>query len=231
MNTRHYVIGTGYCPSERYDAELFANHWITHVERHLDPAQIFVMSHGVEMPEAYQLSRRTVMVPSVNLGHVHQYVGAAKPMKTGQLCGWSASTLALALIAYNCEADFVYVEQDALVFGDVVSQIRKEATERQYSMMFGSCKKMNVAQSLFWVDWNFIPLYVSRYLDLWPDTDPRRRPEGKFKHLESTQAKIGRFSFGCDRDRPLPIDQPVWYAQQLTRDEMILLHSKKLLLP
>jgi len=231
-----YVIGTGFCESSRYDAVAFFSYWLTHIKAYTNPDHIFVLDQvdrtlaGVSVADTivgYKRSKihygamNMSIVPSGNLGHVHQLIKAEQPFKNHQLCGWSASVLALAMLAYNAERDFVYVEQDCLLVGRIVDAIIREADEKKKDMLFGSCKIMNAAQSLFFIRHKFIPRFVMEYLMGPADTDPHCRPEKKFCYLErSCAANVGRFSFGIDRDRPIPWGTELFYVQHLTTEEL-----------
>jgi hypothetical protein len=106
----------------------------------------------------------------------------------------------------------------------------REIGERQ--VIFGkkmtSPPYMSCAQSTFLVKRAFIPIFVGLFLSL-PD-DIEMLTENKFTVLmEFNPHLFGEFSFGVDRERPMPFDAPVWYAQQITKDELEEIKSRNLL--
>jgi len=157
-----------------------------------------------------------------NLGHVHHLINDIKPHVFG---GWSASIIALAMLAYNAELDFVYREQDVLAFGPYIDTMYSEIGHA--GMIFGNYTGMPCAQSLFLVKHAAIPDFVKDYLSMGGDRDIQNLPEHKFANLERMDdRKYKRFSFGYDRSRPINFDDPVWYAQRFTPDEIRDLHIK-----
>ena len=79
---------------------------------------------------------------------------------------------------------------------------------------------MACSQSTFLVRHGYIPKFVSDYLALPDDKD--MLPENKFVAMEEKNpADYARLSFGVDRERPIPWDDPVWYCQQWTNDELM----------
>lgn len=232
-----YIIGSGFYRGSRHplNVDAFAELWAKSVAKQCAAAcHVFIVEHATCYPTRAlgHIPRPVSIIPAANLGHVHQYVGAQNPPESGPLCGWSASILLLALTAFNKRADLFYVEQDALLFGDCVGKIQREIGSRQ--LMFGSWSRKGVvggiAQSVFYLRWSWIPTFVQHYLSLWPDTDNTRRPEGKFADIERRHpGHVGRYSFGVDRDRPLPWDAPIWYAQQWTQAELDEVQQRGLL--
>lgn len=139
-----------------------------------------------------------------NLGHVGDYLNGNK---TGRYCGWTAGVLIGLLHAYCNNKDFVYKEQDCLAFGSYVEQMRSEIGDN--GIIFGKNRIMGVAQALFYVKRDFIPQIIS-YLSIQDDKDVL--PEYKFGNIKEKAI----FSFGYDRDRPINVNDAVFYLQQIT---------------
>ena len=222
----NYLLGTGYYPHE--GAEDARARWNLNVGCYAKPAPATIVTLGVGMTPPYPMWYHFIHTPG-NLGHVGDLLNNSKPHK---YCGWSASVLALAMIAYAGELDFVYLEGDALAFGPWVQQMYAELGDGQFA--FG--KKMQsppwmaCSQSLFVVRHAFIPTFVSTYLGLGTDNDPENLPETKFARIEERfPAECRRLSFTVDRERPLPYDAPVWSAQKFTPDELAELKRRNLI--
>jgi hypothetical protein len=158
-----------------------------------------------------------------NLGHVGDLLSGAK---AHQLCGWSAGFLTLAMQAYMNETDFLYVEQDVIVKGDVHAQAVEDLGDGKW--IFGKAHEtapyMPCGQSLVYVRHEYILPLVALYIGAGDDGKPDNLPEQKFCDIEALQPdNARRLSFGFDREKP-DFNQPIWYAQHLSpedRDEAI----------
>lgn len=159
-----------------------------------------------------------------NLGHINDLV--VTKTKPHAYCGWSGAMLALALIAYCDESDFIYKEQDCLAFGPWVEKMYEELGGG--NVIFGSCQIQPAAQSLFLVKHAYIPEFVRLYLSEGPDNDEENLPEHKFARLALAH-DWKRFSFGYDRDRPFNVADPVFYVQQVTPEELEILQNAGLI--
>lgn len=155
-----------------------------------------------------------------NLGHIGDLLnGTSRHV----FCGWSASMLAGAMIAYNCGKDMVYKESDCLAFGPWMQTMYNELGSA--GLIFGRKHQsepwMPCSQSLFLVRHSYIPTFVSRYLALGTDNDVNNLPETKFQRLEEADwDNVKRLSFGYDRERPVNFRDPVFYLQKITTSEM-----------
>lgn len=153
---------------------------------------------------------------SGDLGHVHDLNNHRKPY---HWCGWSMAFCTLAMLAYFDECDFVWKEQDVLAFGPYVERMYAEIGDA--GMIFGKAKCMPAVQSLVLCKHEFIPEFVRLFLGTGSEQIKANEGELKFMRLEQQNpGRFARYSFGCDRDRPLPINDPVWYAQHLNAAEM-----------
>ena len=233
MTPRKYIIGTGYSPTDRYDYKAFLDIWYNRVMKLYGDVPIYILEQGADIDIGQDMGWDPTIckIGASNLGHVHTLIDDAKAGKqTHQLCGWSAGILALAMIAYNNCADLVVIEQDCLVFGDVIGQAYRDMGN-DGQMVFGSCRLMGVAQSFFVIKHEFIPRFCQYYLSLWTDSHTTLRPEDKFKRLEAEYGSkiIKRLSFGLDRDRPIDYDAPIFYVQHLTPDELAELKRRNMI--
>jgi hypothetical protein len=214
-----FTVVTGYVSHNKFGFPVddFAPYWLQSVLRQ-KPAHIFVVEHDRKFPISHP---DLTVIPAANLGHIHQLVKKQQPYKDHHWCGWSAVALLGAMLAYNREEDFLFVEQDCLMFGNTAEAIYAQVERTKKKMLFGSCKIMGAAQSLFWVKHDFIPSFVSYYSGLWHEaSEPRLRSEHKFAKMEKDYGCVGRFPFGYDRDRPFAYNEPAWYAQQISWSEL-----------
>jgi hypothetical protein len=144
--------------------------------------------------------------------------------KDNELGAWSATMLTTAMLAYVNECDFVYVEEDCLAFGPWVKQLYTDLGDGGIAFGYKQLTDpyMPATGALFIVRRNFIPTFVSSYIEVGDDRDFNRLPEHRFCSIEEKfgGAIARRLSFGVDRERPIPWDNPVWYAQQISLEEL-----------
>jgi len=230
----NYILGTGYChrPDVAKAEQLWAL-WRTNTDTATpSPRRIVVMAVGGAVPPEPTSPDMDVIRLSGNLGHIHHLIGKELPYKPYGLSGWSASVLALALIAYNDEADLLYKEADCLAFGPWVAQMYGDLAGGD--IVFGGPMKsdpwMSSTQSLFLVRHKAIIPFVAKYLGFGNDSETLL-PEDKFARLgESPQPMdVRHLSFGVDRERPIPFDAPVFYVQQPTDGDFESLRQLQLI--
>ena len=216
-----YTIGSGYYDSHR-ELPGFPDVWLRCLSK-ANPKPSSVIVLGVGGPKNPYGDRVQFVSLDGNLGYIGSLLSGEKPHS---FCGWSAGMLALAMIAYNNETDFIYVEQDCLVFGDWVNALY-DALGGSLGIVFGSNNLMECAQSLFLVRHSFIPQFVVDYISQGPERENCNIPETKFARLEKLkQESWGRFKFGYDRYRPFNPNDPTFYIQQLTKDDMRLVEHR-----
>lgn len=226
----NYLLGTGFYPHA--GAIPSRARWRDNVTKYAKPEPRRIVTIGVGAEDSpytqYDAFGWWVSLPR-NLGHVGDLLNGSKPH---EFCGWSASMLAMALIAYAGELDYCYLEEDALAFGPWVERMYAELGDGQFA--FGrkmqSPPWMACSQSLFIVRHAFIPRFVSTYLSLGKDGDPENLPETKFQRIEERfPVECRRLSFTVDRERPLPYDADVFSAQKFTADELEELKKRNLI--
>lgn len=164
-----------------------------------------------------------------NLGHVGDLLhGRANHY----ICGWSATVIALAGLAYAGGTDLIYLEEDALAFGPWINRLYSDLGDGQF--IFGakmtSPPWMQCSQSVFLIRHAFIPTFIREYLSLGHDGDPDNLPEHKFATIEARyRNECRRATWMRDRERPLDYDMPVWSAQKFTAEELAELRGRGLL--
>lgn len=234
------LIGTGFIHGNRRDE--FASLWVSCVRRYttlsVGSKLVVLAVHDSWVPSDF-FEFRTIGVEGVsltgNLGHVSNILDGSKPYP---FCGWSMTLLTLALLAYQNESDLIFIEQDCLVFGDYVTRMYEDMGTGD--MVFGGKMKshpfMPCAQGLVLIRHSFIPTFVAEYIQLGDERRTNKEgkddnlPEDKFAwFLEKDPGRIKTLSFGVDRERPIPYEDPVFYAQQLSDFEIQTLQQKGLL--
>lgn len=217
-----YLIGTGYYNPNGDKRRDFFNVWYSNTIKYTKPERIIVLANG---------GSKIVGAPGQwieldgNLGHTHDLTNHIKPHKW---CGWSWAFVTLAALAYFDECDFVFKEQDALCFGPWVDRMYSEIGNK--GMIFGHNKVWACSQSVVLCKHDFIPEFMRLYMDTGSEQDKANECELKFARLEQQHPHwFGRYSFGVDRNRPIPFGDPVWYGQQFTDEELEDLKRRKLI--
>lgn len=220
--TRDYMIGSGYHSGSKspIDVAAFSRVWLENNIRYCDPAPKKTVIIGDTPYASNELTKEFQCI------YLHGNLGHVRDKKPGQLLGgWSGTMLALAMVAYCDQLDFIYKEQDCLAFGPWVNQLYADAGP-EGQMVFGLPLKVypNITstQSLFLIKHEFIPVFVQQYLSLGEDGNQKNNfPENKFTEIENLHPrKMKRMSFGVDRDRPIPYESKgAWYAQQWNTEE------------
>jgi hypothetical protein len=233
MSPKNYLLGTGYChrPDAASAREMWRL-WKDNTAKATPPARrtVVIAVDGDAPPDLGD--RMALVALDGNLGHIHHLIGKELPRKSHALCGWSASILALAMIAYVDESDFLYKEADCLAFGSWVEQMYTDLGDGD--IVFGgpmtSEPWLACSQSLFLIRHGAIPSFVSAYLAFGPDSETLL-PEDKFASLAqgASPLQVRHLSFGVDRERPVPFDSAVFYAQQLTPSEVAMLADRGLI--
>lgn len=223
-----YLIGSGFIgKGAKFD---FARLWLHNILTHTtsDLSRIVIMSVAdSQLP--FSCHEVDEIQLSGDLGHFMDLVEGRKNHKFN---GWMGSVLALALVAYNDESDFIFVEQDCLCFGPWVEQLYKEIESA--GVLFGrkheTAPWMPCSQSLFMVKHSYIPEFVRLILSTDAQNKEGELGEHKFERMAQEHPDEWKmFSFGYDRERPFNMDDPVFYVQQLTHEEMGQLKERKLI--
>ena len=240
-----YLLGSGfYSGSDR--ATRFVDYWryALRVNTTVTPDRVVILSvggcgAGFSSNEMIWISNKFEVWPRIeeihlsgNLGHCEHLLHGTKPH---EYTGWAGAVLALALLAYNNETDFIFVEQDCIVHGPYVERMYKEIGDGK--MIFGhltfpdGAMMQPCAQALFLIKHEFIPEFVRSYLSLGDERSEGRLTEHKFAQLEQMDPQsYRRFTFGYDRGRPKDgienCNDEVCYFQQLTDGEIEILKRK-----
>lgn len=221
-----YIIGTGYHARPGRFQSWFWRVWAYNTLRHFQPVSIAVIGTGGNYPD----NRTDVaqwIYPAGDLGHLSDLISGTKPYKFN---GGSGAILLLAMFAYASECDLIFKEQDCLAFGSCAETMYSDIGS--HGMIFGRAKRMPSALALFLVKHAFIPEFVRLYLGTEPETTPGQMPESKMARLLAQHPNLfATYSFGVDRDRPLPEDRKTspWYAQKFTSEELRLLQQEGLI--
>jgi hypothetical protein len=176
--------------------------------------------------------------------------GHAQIGKTHYCGAMAAIILGLEFALHNDVELFLYVEQDALVYGDAIVDKTKNALRRK-DLVFGSSRLDDIQQSFFAANKRGIRRFLSA-LHAINHSDKEISPEHKFMFagsrlpsallrlavytprprlrsanlklfslLSSLSASYELLPFGYGRDRPINFDDDVFYFQQGSAAELL----------
>lgn len=221
------LIGSGFFADSAADFEAKADFWHKYWLPNVGDRDVVIVDNSERpTPKLESQGRIRVIQAAKNLGHVGSLLGQFRP----HLAGWSLSWILPALMAYSESRDFIYQEADCLAFGDWEQAISREMDERHLLAAFGSAAShvAECEQSLFFIRSEFITEFLWRYLSF-PDGDGKMVPESKFAAMADNDFRIGRFSLGVGRMRPIDFEAKAFYAQKFTPDELAQLRERKLI--
>jgi hypothetical protein len=225
---RRYLIGTGYFARDPADSERFYRIWWRNKRKYASQTvRIIVLAHGGHhvSPRVLRECPADWIHLDGDLGHIHHLTNQERPF---HYSGFTIALLTLALLAYQDECDLFFCEQDMLAFGPWVEKIYEESGEAK--VIYGGGHLMPAFQSLMLIKHEYLPQFVHTYLGA--GTEREKSNEGEQKHARLARQfpdDYKTFSFGFDRDRPLDLSQPVFYAQHVTGEELTLLKNAGLL--
>jgi hypothetical protein len=228
-----YLIASGYVDIPHGARGAFARLWLNNIMRYANPkpSRIVVTSaRGDRLPfMIYPL------LDEVRLeGDLGGFMDIVEGRKPHALSGWFGSVLLGAMAAYNDESDLIYLEQDCLAFGPWVQKLYDEIGDA--GILFGR-KHLSepwqcCSQSLFLVKHSYILEFVRLIISSPPMKEPGQLGEHKFERFgQENPEKWKMMTFGVDRERPIPYEDPVFYAQQIKPEEIAELTKRQLLDP
>ena len=144
-------------------------------------------------------------------------------------CGWTRAFFTGAFYALMCDADYsVYVEQDCvLVGGGIIEQAIANMEQAGRKITYGRLTGLGplIEQSFVIIKKDYILDFLTKYLSL-PQTDnifSGVAPELKFKNINKADNAWCALPFGYGRNRPINFEDAVFFAQQLTTEELFKL--------
>lgn len=219
------MIGTGYVDNSTQHGqprEELMKYWVRNNRDTASPHAVVVLSmfgstfHHPDIKEINVVG---------NLGH---YSDLLEGRKMSAFSGAGAAILTLAMIAYCDESDFIYKEQDSLAFGPWVEHLYEAMGDGGAAL--GPYEPAPSGTALMLFRHSAIPTIVSRYLAMRPEHDAQSLVEHHYRDLAVEDPALFKYySMGYDKRRPVNFDDPVFWIQQPTPEEIQTLKRKKLL--
>lgn len=226
--SRPYIIGSGFFDRGRDGgADRLYKIWWKNKIKYAKPFKIHIIAQAGHFPS--RTTQRDYPADWLfidgDLGHIHDINSGRKPYD------WCAYTVALATlchIAYMEECDLMFCEQDCLAFGPWPEKIYDECGDAK--VCYGTGKLMPCFQSLMLIKHDYLPTFASTYMPRGSERDKANEGEVRMHRLaQEFPQDYKAFSFGYDRDRPFNVQDPVWYAQQISQEELTTIKEAGLL--
>jgi len=193
----------------------FSKYWLSHIlKQSILPKKIFILD--ADSPQDIDINVKNHSLVEIsrqlkNFGHgVHC-------SKKNILCGWARGFLHGAMQAYLNDCDYVYVEQDLLIFGkNFIENIFKllEKNNKQICCIDGNETCQKLQQSLVFVKHSYLIKYITGLLK---STDHTNSEE--LKHYNVIKNDIMWCPYKGGRQRK-NLDKHYYCFQHLTYKEL-----------
>jgi len=220
--------------------------WWKSVDTFIKPQHVFIVDSASPVkPDDAACTSTPFQYAELLINPGHSQNG-----KTHYCGAMAAIIMGLEFALHNDVEMFLYVEQDALVFGDAIVEKTKNALRRK-DLVFGSSGALDIQQSFFAANKNGIRHFLSA-LHAINYSDKQVAPEHKFmfaasRFLPSPVIKLAEFTeiekmrvaglrlfslacsltknyeflpFGYGRERPINFGDEVFYFQHGSADEL-----------
>lgn len=186
----------------------FGDLWYKSIIAYTNPERIIVTdSNSPVRPVHASFSTVNWVRLNRNFGHPTDMHRGAKIHS-----GWSRSALMGLMYARCCECDFVYVEQDCLLYGDDIVDVARRSTDAPFIFGNGHGTPQPIEQSFCIVRYEVLNDFIQ-----WL-TDDAYVPESDAVVSSERKWFIGA-QYICDRiGGPLPADLPFGYGRTRPMD-------------
>lgn len=215
----------------------FHDLWLSAAQKFLNPSHILITDSNSP--------RKSPLVESEDLTWIRLPNNPGHSTSAKQFyCGYSVGVLNGLIWAFiNDFAHAVYVEQDALIFGDKFFEACQTSARNGIAFGSGSGTPQPIQQSLMYFSREAIPRFINRLLTI-PYADSVLSCEEKFSlaasripnflirkklsirfarvmaRLVTIRPSFGLFQFGYGRARPIHYSDSNFYFQHGTLDEV-----------
>lgn len=193
----------------------FSKYWLSHIlNQSILPKKIFILD--AKSPEELDINVKNHNLVEIskqlkNFGH------GAYCIKNNILCGWARGFLYGAMQAYLNDCDYVYVEQDLLLFGEkFIENVFKllEKKNKQICCIDGNETPQKIQQSFIVVKHSYLIKYINGLLN---STDHTISEE--LKHYNIIKDDIMWCPYKGGRQR-INLDKQNYCLQHLTSEEI-----------
>ncbi len=166
-DSRKIILGDSYIRSDD-----FHKLWFKAVEKFADPEKIYIIDSASPLKPVLNEEKEVLISLQNNAGHSTNH--------TGKLCGVSRAHLLGMSMAMVNEADYwVYIEQDALIYGKGIIEECIKRMKKPYMFGYGLGTPQPVQQSLMIIKKEAIPKFIYSFNKI-KARDSQIAPETKF---------------------------------------------------
>lgn len=254
MQARYVIVSGWWCPDDGEDSRRkllgddyirsaeFHKVWYAAVDKYTNPEKILIVDSASPQPPPLNGDdpRVEYVRLSLNAGHSTNH--------QGKYCGYTRAILVGLEYALQCDADYlVYVEQDALVYGDGI--VEHCINRMSHPYMFGHPRGtvQRLQQSFFIIKLDSARRFIQRLHSI-AARDGEVSPEEKF-HIAASKGPVALLCYlgqrrekkayqrldwkitpwlrnydflpmGYGRSRPVDFGEPFFYFQHGDREEV-----------
>ncbi len=196
MNDYTYIITTGWwcTDNDKIEDRLvkygdtairtkdFHNLWFTAVDTYAKPKKIYIIDSNSPVKPEVHTEKEILVTLHENAGHSTQHIGKLSGVSRAHVLGMS--------IAMANEIDYwVYIEQDALIYGEGIIEKCIENMKKSYMFGSGEGTPQPVQQSLMIIKKDAIPTFIKNFNAI-KAKDSEISPEMKFAIATSLPLRI-----------------------------------------
>jgi len=237
LDTREILRGDSYIRDRDFHQE-----WFRVVNRYTNAKKIYIIDSNSPIKPILNKEKEILVELINNAGHSTNHIGKLSGVSRAHILGMS-----LAMV--NEEIDYwVYIEQDALIYGENIIEKAIENMKKPYMFGYGLGTPQPVQQSFMIIKREYILDFINRFYAI-TSTDNEISPEVKFaiasskllsfipeffykqmetnniiKHIMWTIIKYFRgfdyIPFGYGRVRPIDFSKSHFYFQHATKKEL-----------
>lgn len=200
---------------------IFSKYWLNSIlNQSVQPQKIIILDAKSVDPLHESILNNNfteIQTQTQNFGH------GVTCSKNNILCGWARGVLFGAMSAFVNDINFVYVEQDLLMFGtDFIANIFKEMDEQNKNIcyMTGDETPQKLQQSLIIVKKEFLHVFISHLVSFADNTISEEK-----KHYELFSDDIMWCPFKGGRQRK-KLDETNYCLQHINAEELAELLAK-----
>lgn len=227
MKKYEYIIGSGWYSQEKEKYEKgkyicrspeFHKLWYEAINRFTDPCKIFISDSDSPIKPLYDINDKRLEWVEFCRNYHEKYRGWLRGALFGLAYAW-----------INDIDYYVYIEQDALIYGEGIIEHAIENMTKP--CIFGSAEKVpwDLQQSFFIIEKSFQFEFLKRVGETSPHfpNGDNTSPEWRFYAAKEGSDWFDYLPFGYGRERPINFDDEYFYFQHGDKEE-IERYSRKL---
>tara|TARA_B110000971_G_scaffold15912_3_gene14713 strand:+ start:253 stop:2166 length:1914 start_codon:yes stop_codon:yes gene_type:complete len=193
----------------------FSKYWLSHIlKQSILPERIFILD--ADSPDKIDINIKNHSLVDISK-QIKNYGHGALCSKDNILCGWGRGFIYGATQAYLNECDYIYVEQDLLIFGEYFIEnvlVDLYTSNKQICYLTGEETPQKLQQSFIIVKNTYLPKLITGLIN---ETNHTQSEELKFYNLTETDIMWCKYKGGRQRNN---LNKENYCLQHMTSDEI-----------